>query len=64
MSNNPASNHVPSSQGNEYVINKLCCPLSHQPVHIENEAFVSIDGVYRYAISSSGIPLFAESFLK
>lgn len=63
MSNNPSKNIETGSQENDYVLVKLCCPESGQVLHRENDAFVSVDGVYRYAISSKGIPLFAESFL-
>ncbi len=45
------------------IIDKLCCPISHQVLHRENDEFVSADGVYRYALSSTDIPLFAETFL-
>lgn len=46
-----------------YLFDKLCCPKSHQALHRENDQLVSADGVCRYAVSSTGIPLFAESFL-
>lgn len=46
-----------------YIFSKLCCPKSRQALHEEDEQLVSADGVFRYAVSSAGIPLFAESFL-
>ena len=63
MSNNPNYILESGQQGSEYLMSKLCCPESRQTLHRENATFVSEDGVYRYVISSKGIPLFAESFL-
>lgn len=45
------------------LLDKLCCPKSHQVLHRDKDQLVSADGVYRYAISPTGIPLFAASFL-
>lgn len=55
----PATEH----QEDNYLLGKLCCPNSHQALHKVRDQLVSADGVYRYASSSTGIPLFAESFL-
>jgi len=46
-----------------YLLEKLCCPETHQVLHKENDQFVSADGFFHYAISATGIPLFAEAFL-
>jgi len=59
------TNATPSieCQKNNYLFDKLCCPKSHQALHRENDQLVTNDGVYRYKLTSTGIPLFAESFL-
>lgn len=51
------------SQDIDYIFDKLCCPKSHQALHKENDQLLSADGVYHYAISPTGIPLFAHSLL-
>jgi len=63
MSNNPSIHIETAYLENDYFLDKLCCPETHQALHRDNGAYVSADGVHRYAISSKGIPLFAESFL-
>lgn len=41
---------------------QLQCPVTGQSLHREGAALMSEDGKYRYAITPSGIPLFAEDF--
>ncbi len=48
---------------NKYLISKLCCPLTHQKLHLEKNKLVSLDGKFHYLISKSGVPLFAEHYL-
>ena len=45
------------------LLDKLCCPVSHQALHRQENELVSSDGKYRYSISPSGIPLFAQSLI-
>jgi SAM-dependent methyltransferase len=46
-----------------HLFEKLCCPDTRQALHIENNHFITADGTRHYAITSKGIPLFAELFL-
>ena len=46
-----------------HLFGKLCCPETKQALHRENDKFISTDGANHYAITSTGIPLFAESVL-
>lgn len=46
-----------------HLSNKLCCPETRQALIRENDKFISLDGRFEYAVTATGIPLFAESFL-
>src|SRR5262245_30502351 len=50
----------PFGQPNPEIIAKLACPTTLAPLRLEDGQLVSLDGQHRYAISASGIPMFAE----
>ena len=43
------------------IIDLLRCPVSAQPLVQDGDALVSLDGLFRYPITASGIPLFAKT---
>lgn len=45
---------------NENVLEKLRCPVTHGVLHAENGYLATSDGLHRYGMTASGIPLFAE----
>lgn len=63
MSKNNENNFETGQPEYDYLISKICCPESRQTLHKVNNTFVNEGGEYRYEISPSGIPLFAEHFL-
>jgi len=41
----------------------LCCPVSHRPLVFNDNKLITDDGVHKYEISNSGIPLFATEYI-
>src|SRR5438067_9219341 len=53
----------PITHVNEQLFAKLRCPLTGQDLRLDGASLVTLDGSRRYALSSSGVPLFGEVWL-
>src|SRR5215471_13237389 len=45
------------------LLEMLQCPLTAQPLHVDNGMLVSVDGMHSYRVSPSGVPLFGDQWL-
>ena len=54
---------IPAVALSHEFLQMLRSPKSGQPLHLDGRQLTSTDGIERYQISSSGIPLFATEFL-
>ncbi len=48
---------------NRQILNTLRCPMSGEPLEYRDGYLISQTGTYKYRITASGIPLFAEKFV-
>lgn len=53
---------VPQTISDHPVFSKLCCPQTGQPLFCDGKKLINQDSSIKYAISDSGIPLFADTF--